>query len=532
MTGTATANGSVPASDRTAREQMSPQPAQAADNPLRLVAELLDGLEARAIRYCLWKSTPRLREALTGRTDLDLLISSEDSDRFDRLMADLGIKPFHSHRERRFPGLEDHIGLDRPTGRLVHLHVHYQLILGEPFIKNHHLPIEGLMLENTEVRQGVRVPVPELELSVLAIRALLKYRDVDWFKDLVGIRTPGLPADTLHELRVLAAMIDPGRLTKLLAEALPYLPPTIVLGIIAVAHENPRDAGQLIRLRRAARVALRPYEREHGIGVRAKYLRARATRQWPVSLLTDRPSRRHEKRKTPAHGGTTVAFVGIDGSGKSAAVSDLVTWLEWRVRVRHYYLGSAQPSRTTRAAGALATGVTRAARATSRFVGSGPRPSRALTYVAEAAMATRFVGEGFDRMRRARAGAAWARAGVVVLFDRYPLPAAVLPGRYVDGPRIRSMAQGRQARLLQALASLEEWAYRRIPPPDHVVVLDVEPGDAIMRKASSDPARLIEKAAAVKELMIASGSAIARIEVRRPLEEVRVDIRAAVWTVL
>ena len=91
------------------------------------------------------------------------------------------------------------------SGRLFHLHVHYKLILGEQYVKNYHFPIEEHILDGTQEKYGVRIPLPEVELVILSIRALLKYRDRDVIKDVFMIRYPGVPEHILDEILWLLA---------------------------------------------------------------------------------------------------------------------------------------------------------------------------------------------------------------------------------------------------------------------------------------------------------------------------------------
>ena len=51
--------------------------------------------------------------------------------------------------------------------------MHEVLVLGERYVKNYHLPIEREFLDSVRLLDGVPVPSPELELGVLAVRALL-----------------------------------------------------------------------------------------------------------------------------------------------------------------------------------------------------------------------------------------------------------------------------------------------------------------------------------------------------------------------
>lgn len=497
---------------------------------LPLVAALVATLHERGIRYCLWKSTSRLAEALAGRTDIDLLVAVDDADAFRALIDELGFKTFLSDASRRYPGLEDHLGYDGSSGRLVHLHVHLALVLGEHFIKNHHLPIEEALLRHTEQRAGVRVPIAELELAVLTVRALLKYRDVDAVKDIVHVRRRGLPADVVEEVRELAPRVDADRLRAVLTAEMPFLPLDLVLTFVGVATGVPRAGTTLLRLRSRLRRTLRPFERERRAAVARRYLRARLVHQWPISVIAATPTRRQAKRKRPARGGATVAVVGIDGAGKTEIVRDISEWLGWRVWVRTEYLGSARPSRATSSARsvsrALEAGRTRVAGA----VGADSGATRVLAWAADVSRAIRYLGEARDRSTRAATAREAATAGALVVCDRYPIPSATLDGRYVDGPRIASLSGAERRRVLRWLSRLEGRRYRSIAPPDRLIVLDVAADQSGERKPVRDPALQARKAAAMAR--VPTDRHVIHVDAGRPLDVVRRDVRAIVWAIL
>ena len=54
-------------------------------------------------------------------------------------------------------------------------------------MKNHRLPFERTLIAASRPKDGVRIPPPELEVAILAYRTLLKYRDADATKDLLGV---------------------------------------------------------------------------------------------------------------------------------------------------------------------------------------------------------------------------------------------------------------------------------------------------------------------------------------------------------
>src|SRR5512142_1764420 len=106
---------------------------QTVPNPraaLRLVAELCAALSVEGIDYCHWKSNPFLDRSASGDNDLDLLVSRRHTNEFTRILNSLGFKEALSPAHEALPGVRNYYGYDIQTGRLVHIHAHFQLVLG------------------------------------------------------------------------------------------------------------------------------------------------------------------------------------------------------------------------------------------------------------------------------------------------------------------------------------------------------------------------------------------------------------------
>jgi len=107
---------------------------------------LLDELAEKGVRYCLWKSNIRLRAGLAGETDLDLLVDREYGLQLREILGRHRLKQLMPHKASAHAGMEHFLGMDEASGRLFHLHVHYQLVLGEQYVKNYRLPMESQVL--------------------------------------------------------------------------------------------------------------------------------------------------------------------------------------------------------------------------------------------------------------------------------------------------------------------------------------------------------------------------------------------------
>jgi hypothetical protein len=103
-------------------------------------------LAAEGIGYCHWKSNNALDRSASGENDLDFLVSRPDIPRFTAILCRLGFKQARAPAEKDLPGVLDFFGYDDPADKLIHVHAHYQLILGHDRTKNHRLPIESAYL--------------------------------------------------------------------------------------------------------------------------------------------------------------------------------------------------------------------------------------------------------------------------------------------------------------------------------------------------------------------------------------------------
>ncbi|MEJ7802852.1 MAG: hypothetical protein WKH68_05695 [Candidatus Limnocylindria bacterium] len=509
-------------------EPMAASSAAQPDGRLPLIATLLDELPRRAIRYCHWKSTSGLDRALQGRTDLDLLVDRSQADAFGIVIREIGFKPFISHESRRYPAVEDHIGHDASSGRLVHLHVYYQLILGEHYTKNHRLPLERAFLDAARDLNGIMVPPPALELTVLGLRTLLKYRDADALKDFLRLgRRGGIPPDARGELEMLRALVSDDELRATMAAHLPTVSHDLVPELLAVLARDRRDAAALRGLRRRAIRGLRPFERLSRGQATLSYARTRVARSWPLSPLLRGLTRSELRRKTPLGGGLTIALVGPDGAGKSTLVSELTEWLAWRLNLRVYYLGSAQPSRRTKVLRSLSRSARSAARRLKRVPDLG-----LLDRAADVITALRYLADADDRASRVQAGRSLAARGAVVLFDRFPLPGVRVGDRLMDGPRIPTLASLASSRMLRRMAARESAIYHRIAPPDHIIQLAVSSEVALGRKGNRSPESVEAKSRSLAQADLAELAPLTRIDAEQPLAAVVAAVKASVWKLL
>lgn len=493
----------------------------AAPDATATTAALFDALNRAGIRYCHWKSNLRLGRGLSGATDLDLLIDPADTVRFREQLAAFRIRRVLAPPGKRYPSIEDYLGLDAATGALFHLHVHYRLVLGEQFVKNYRLPLEARFLDSARPRLGVMTPAPELELTVLCLRALLKYRDRDGLKDLLGIRSPGIPAHIGDEIRWLASQTTAGETRAAAVGALGPEVGSVIERFLPLAVASSREGKTLLRLRRDVRVALRPFRRHDRGSALARYVRESFRRR---NRLRTGPAR----RMSLPGGGLSVALLGADGAGKTTVTAALHDRFGRMLETRCYYLGSKQPSLLSDRLYVAFRAFRRGHRSFAARFGEENAVARALAAARQTLLYAHHLSVGHDRYRRHRRGLRDAGRGALVLYDRFPLVAPL------DGPVIRQIGEGRLAR---AFARREESLYRRFRPPDLLLALVVDPDLSLRRKPDHDREAVEAKARLLDELINGAGARpvagrIAVIDAALPLPRVQAGAGAAIWNSL
>ncbi|MDQ5815017.1 MAG: hypothetical protein M3516_01795 [Actinomycetota bacterium] len=503
--------------------------------PEALVAltELLDDFARAGLRYCLWKSNVRLPQALAGKTDLDLLVDPSHAGSFRDTIERHPVKRIVPPPDARYPGMEHYLGFDRMSGRLFHLHVHYELVLGERYVKNHRLPLERELLDSRRMLSGAPVPSAALELCVLAVRALLKYRGRDVIKDVFKIRSPGLPDELYEEILWLLDQTSRDELHRALARTVAVIPSRAVSEFLDAIVRGRRPGFALWRFRRLVRTQLGTFQRHSRVNARVGYLAAAWSNRTRVRRT---PSAM--RQMSPAGGGRSIGLVGADGAGKSTIAWTLSSWLSWKVESRVCYMGSKQPSRASTALYLMFRAQRRGHRSIERRLGPGSRLTKGLAVSRDVTLGLHHLSIGRDRMRRYRAALRERERGAIVIFDRFPMeclsrePAA----RLLDGPQIARSVNARSG-VLGLLAAWEERLYARFRLPDHLFVLVVSPSVSLGRKPDHSADLLLAKSVAVADLarlaLSCGGSThVGRIDADRALDEVMLEAKARLWDAL
>lgn len=468
---------------------------------LELCKLFFEYLNSNGVQYCHWKSNLNLDKSLSGKTDLDLLVAPSSQQAFIQAIDLFGLIKIISPHGKQFPGLEDFLGFDQATGRLIHIHVHYALVMGEKFIKNHLLPLNEQFFNNVILSsQGLWIPRPELELILLVLRAHMKADLVSLvkhqIKDCLGKRYNPFPDHIHEEFLDLIKHSDMNKARSLFRECNLPLNENIIFSFVRELSEDRLHAHAVARRKIQILFYLRSYQRQNSLSAYFRYFTQilHAVPLWRKCVSS--------KKKTILGGGKVFALVGADGSGKSTIARDLEAWLSWKIKVRRIYYG-----------------IPKTAFVQFCFWVAELFEKLRLNQPAKKLHELLWVYIARKRYVNSVQAHRFALQGEVVISDRFPLKDFHAMTKPMDGPRL----SGSDSRLARSESGL----YHQMVYPHCIFVLSVDIDELRKRKTDLPFDAHILKAEAVNSITKRDGLVI--VDANRRYEEVLLEIKRIIW---
>jgi len=481
-----------------------PERTAAPPHAAALVQRLATALARRGVRYCQWKG--RVRPDMPHRTggDVDLLVDRRHAHAFAEVADALGFKLALAPAEGQVPGVVSYLGVEPDTDRLVHVHVHYHLVLGRLWTTHYRLPLEEVVLDSAVPHTPFPAPAPQFELLLLVLQGTLRHS----VRDAVHQSALARRWATRTALDALELEVSRGALLGAIAHCVHE----VDLAFFDRCRETLERACPLWRrliVRRQLERRLRAHAHPRTMAGAARRLA-----RLPRRVLGRGPT----GGKHLVTGGTVVALVGADGAGKSTCARALTHWLGSELHVHWAHLGRPPRSLATLAAGALLKSVRWIEARVGMRHGPAGRYFELLRYLCTAR----------DRHRAYRRARRAATAGGIAICERYP----IRENRFLVGP---SLAQRGRLDLTGPLAEFlrhrELAYYARMAPPDLIFVLRVAPDVAVARKRD-EPADYVRRRAQRIWETDWSQSRGRIIDAGRPLAEVLADLRVRLWEAL
>lgn len=494
----------------------------------------LEGLASRLARetqnagllLCHWKSNQRLDLSVQGKTDLDMSIPPEQESRLRVLLKDLGFVEFRSRPWQRYAGVTDWLAADPVAGTMLYLQLHTRLLTGAKAIKEQDLP--WLELMNAEVTAdpvtGINVPPKAFEAHLLLTREAIKSQNLRGkILNLQG----GVPVtrESRMEMTWLLCQCTDEEIERWGIK---------LWGSERWKRMKPDFKDEVLwsdapfrRLRMEISTSLAPYRSGSGLSQSVKFITMRLTK-YLHALRAWLDGTTISGKHVIGHHAPIIALVGSDGAGKSTVTADLLKFLSWKADVTTVYFGTNHLwFRRLRNAVLRLKPKRKTGKPVSRpNKSSSPSPSRSsfplwLQAVKWAVMARL-------RLHFQRKALRLSHNGTIVLADRYPQ--AEVTGTY-DGPsRLDTEGLGVLGRLLQ---SYEHSVYKKLmsTQPDLVIKLIAPVEVALERKPDHDPDSIAAKVELTRNIKF-GGAPIVEIDAAKPLNEVLLEVRRHVWSVI
>lgn len=479
--------------------------------PSSLVKEFTEKLSEAGVRYCHWKSNNKIGLSESGENDLDILVLREDIRKLKEILFSLGFKNARFRRGARArPGVEDYYGYDSVANRVIHVHAHYQLVVGSDYTKSFRLPIERQVIEGATYQHSRLLPTPraEIELLIFGIRMMLKWT-------LVGaLRKRGrvLASASKDEFDFLHGQCDMQEVLAGLRDHFPTIQDGLISSLFQMLEANNATIVAQYRLYTAFRTALHKYS------MNSRFMDA-ATVNYRrlVSSVAKRASIPRENRRLPT-GGIQLAVVGGDGAGKSTAVSEIHSWLSKDFEVRRLHLGKPRRSFTTLCFDVFLR--------LSGIRKSFPKDTAVDSFPGYFWM-LRMVLYARDRCLCARKGALAASKGVFVVYDRFPMRQLSEMDTLCCGLAVRFD----DSWLAKTLERIEAGYFSKIRDPDYMVFLKVDPSVAVARKDNEDPDYVRTRNEEISSLEWMHERCEV-VDANRCKDEVLIDLKNHIWKVL
>jgi thymidylate kinase len=502
-----------------------PKPSRHTEVRLSLIDDLLHSFHNLDITYCHWKSNEHLAASMVGVTDLDILFDDQNKPGIEAMITNCGFKEFVSIKEKQYKDIQDYIGLDLPSGRIVHLHAHFKLTLGECYLKGYQLNLEKKILDSRVFDSdfGIYRSAPAFELVLLYFRHALKIRNRDILKFYLK-KDITYSRNIMNEYHWLKARCSNAEIEALLK---PLFKDHAPIYNLVTKTFNYQTILKLSHLLRKSFKDQRLYPPLTATILRwYREIAVKTYRKW--STISSQPV--ISQRVHPRHG-LIVAMIGADGSGKSTVIGDLHATFKKKIDVYNLYMGrgkSGNASWQRKILGRFKKNYSKVRHRENKTVTSGISTNGNKSFKYNLFKCIEALAVARERQKKLKMMQTAKAKGMLVICDRFPQNQFM---GYNDGPALSYLLHSKSF-LFRWSARKEAKTYKLTEdnPPDILFKLVADADVVAGRKPSKASLEMLElKIEGIKRLKFLHNCVVVTIDANQPLNEVILPIKKHLW---
>lgn len=495
---------------------------------------LFDAFEEANINYVHFKSNANLNDSFAGKGDFDVLV---DKNKICNVESIILVNQGRRHNPDKigdYPGVDNWLVFDDETGIYYHLHLHYQLATGKALVKDYVIPwTDYIFLTRVKDKKyDIFITNPNLELILLSVRTVLKSRAKDWITSALGFYKMFPPL--AEERNWLLHNIDVNLVKKFAGD----LFGNDVDEFVSIIVKDTLSSSDYNYLSRFVRKAMRNNRRMSGMEAQFKTV---LYRFWDLKnkFLTRKLGIMHITKKRAMSGGLIIAFVGVDGAGKSTMTKEINAWMSKKIECTRFYMGTGDGKTTLYAAFLKKV---RKLLGTKSSVGVAPDlvagtkkisfAASPFTYIKKWLMVTLIYDVEKSNYNKIIKMYRYKLNGGISLLDRYPQIEEIGQN---DGPKIpfyeELLGTNVILRYLKA-KEMEKLGVVKEIKPDIIFRLNISPNVALQRKNESNDERvkkfLTNKIESLQKLHF-QGALIIDIDAEQPYEQELLEVKRILW---
>lgn len=466
---------------------------------ISLTNNLLIEFHKKNISYCHWKSIEHLGAALIGDTDLDILVDINDKSKVEKIFNDIGFKLYKAPWFKSYDAICDYIGVDHLSNKIIHVHTHYKLILGESGIKNHHLKYEKNILDNRiyDEKFETHIITPKYEMFLLLVRIGLKFgTNKLWNTQSSDSEVKNFIVEFLW-LKKKVAKNDVEKLFNIINKDF-----SLLLNDIWDNNLNNKNVTKLCNSIKYLFQEDRRFKKSYHI---VKFIR---NFSYQIGRINRKIGFGYIAKKRVSKGmGFIIAIVGSDGSGKSTQIKTLTKILKRKIDVESLYMGSNKGSRSRlrKCIENIDANVNKSRNqkknSTQRFV----------TMILALSVA-------WEKKNKIEKSSNFKKAGVFVICDRYPQTKTF---GYNDGLLLHKKYFGTNNIFIKQLLKYELKCYTstKFQSPDIIFKLIANPA-LLAKRRNMTLEEVVKKQEGIKSLEFKNHSKVVQVDANQTINEV------------